>query len=94
MSIYIHDSVSFKVIVNLWINSVDIESLSVEMSLNNTRITLVNVLCRPRDGRIESFKDFKSNVIELFVYFLKDCHQSYNDFCDLNFVKKHILGPY
>lgn len=60
---------NFKVILNLWINSVDIEALSVETSLNTTRNTLVNVVCRPRNGKIESSKDFKSNVIEVFVLF-------------------------
>lgn len=61
---------NFKVILKLWINSVDIEAASVETSLNATRNTLVNVVCRPRNGKTESSKDFKSNVIEAFVLFI------------------------
>ena len=44
VSIYIHNSLSFKVLSNLCINSVDIESLPIELSLDNKRSTFVNVL--------------------------------------------------
>ena len=37
--IYIHNSLSFKVLSNLCINSVDINSLSTELSLDNKRCT-------------------------------------------------------
>ena len=37
VSIYIHNPLSFKVISNLCINSADIESLSIELSLDNKR---------------------------------------------------------
>ena len=41
VSIYIHKSLSFKVLSNLCINSVDIEFLSIELSLDNKRSTLL-----------------------------------------------------
>ena len=58
VSIYIHNSLSFKVLSNLCINSVDIESLSIESSLDNKRSTFVNVLYRPPNGKIEPFETF------------------------------------
>ena len=58
VSIYIHNSLSFKVLSNLCINSADIESLSIELSLDNKRNTFVNVLYRPPNGKIEPFETF------------------------------------
>ena len=58
VSIYIHNSLIFKVHSNLCINSIDIESLSIELSLDNKRSTFVNVLYRPPNGKIEPFETF------------------------------------
>ena len=58
VSFYIHNSLSFRVLPNLCINSTDIESLSIEISLNDQRNTLVNVLYRPPSGKIEPFENF------------------------------------
>ena len=60
---YIHNSLSFRVLPNLCINSNDIESLSIEISLNDQRNTLVNVLYRPPSGKIEPFEKFLSKLL-------------------------------
>ena len=52
VSIYIRNPLSFKVLSNLCINSVDIESRSIELSLDNKLRTFVNVLYRPPNGKI------------------------------------------
>ena len=52
VSIYIHNSLSFKVRSELCINSIDIESLSIELSMDNKGNTFVNVLYRPPNGKI------------------------------------------
>ena len=57
VSMYIHNSLSFKVLSNLCIDSVDIESLSIELSLDNKCSTFVNVLYIPPNGKIEPFKN-------------------------------------
>ena len=54
VSIYIHNSLSIKVLSNLCISFVDIESLSIEI-LDNKRSIFVNVLYRPPNGKIELF---------------------------------------
>ena len=53
VSIYIHNSLSFNVHSNLCINSIDIQSLSIELVLDNKRRTFVNILYRPPHGNIE-----------------------------------------
>ena len=58
VSIYIHNSLSFKVHSNLFINSIDIDSLSIKLPLDNKRSTFVNVLHRPPNGKIELFETF------------------------------------
>ena len=58
VSFYIHNSLSFRVLPNLCINSTDIESLSIEISSNDQRNTLVNVLYRPPSGKINHSKNF------------------------------------
>ena len=63
VSFYIHNSLSFRVLPNLCINSTDIESLSIEISLNDQRNTLVNVLYRPPSGKIEPFEKFFSKLL-------------------------------
>ena len=63
VSFYIHNSLSFRVLPNLCINSTDIESLSIEISLNDERNTLVNVLYRPPSGKIEPFENVLSKLL-------------------------------
>ena len=55
VSIYIQNSLSFKVHSNLRINSIDIESLSIELSMDNKCNTFVNALYGPPNGKIEPF---------------------------------------
>ena len=74
VSIYIHNSLSFKVLSNLCINSVDIESLSIELSLDNKRSTFVNVLYRPPNGKIEQFETFLVKLLSSVHNANKDQH--------------------
>ena len=60
---YIHNSLSFRVLPNLCINSTDIESLSIEISLNDQRNTLVNVLYKPPSGKVEPFENVLSKLL-------------------------------
>ena len=76
VSVYIHNSLSFKVLSNLCINSVDIESLSIELSLDNKRSTFVNVLYRPPNGKIESFETFLVKLLSSVQNANKDLHIS------------------
>ena len=55
VSIYVHKMFDFKVRSDLSINNKDIESISVEISSNKKRSTLVNILYRPPNGEIEPF---------------------------------------
>ena len=55
VSIYIHNSLSIKVLSNLCISFVDIESLSIEISLDNKHSIFVNVLYRLPNCKIELF---------------------------------------
>lgn len=70
VSTYIHNSLSFTVTSNLCTNSVNIEFFSVENLLNNTHNTLVNVLYRPPNSKIEpteaflNFLLFSDNLLE------------------------------
>ena len=52
----------FKVRSDLSINNKVIELISVEISSNKKRNTLVNILYRPPNGEIEPFEIFLSNV--------------------------------
>ena len=74
VSIYMHNSLSFKILSNLWINSVDIESLSIELSLDNKRSTSVNVLYRPPNGKIEPFQTFLVKLLSSVQNANKDLH--------------------
>ena len=74
ISMYIHNSLSFKVLSNLCINSVDIESLSIELSLDNKRSTFVNVLYIPPNGKIEPFKTFLVKLLSSVQSANKDLH--------------------
>ena len=74
VSIYIHNSLRFKVLSNLSINSVDIESLSIELSLYNKRSTFVNVLYRPPNGKIEPFETFLAKLLSSVQNANKDLH--------------------
>ena len=58
LSIYIHNSLSFKVLSNLCINFVDIGTPCIELSLDNKLSAFVNVLYRPPNGKIELFETF------------------------------------
>ena len=62
VSIYIHKTFDFKVWSDLSINNKDIDSISVEISSNKKRNTLVNILYRPPNGKIEPFENFLNNV--------------------------------
>ena len=59
---YVHKTFDFKVRSDLSINNKDIESISVEISSNKKRNTLVNILYRPPNGEIEPFEIFLNNV--------------------------------
>ena len=76
VSIYIHNSLRFKVLSNLSINAVDIESLSIELSLYNKRSTFVNVLYRPPNGKIEPFETFLVKLLSSVQNANKDLHIS------------------
>ena len=58
LSIYIHNSLTFKVLSNLCINFVDIGTPCIELSLDNKLSAFVNVLYRPPNGKIELFETF------------------------------------
>ena len=67
VSIYIHISLSFKVRSNLCINSIDTESLPIELTLDNKCSTFINVLYRPPNSQIEPFEtflDFNLNLLD------------------------------
>ena len=74
VSFYIHNSLSFRVLPNLCINSTDIESLSIEISLNDQLNTLVNVLYRPPSGKIEPFENFLSKLLSSVQNSNKNLH--------------------
>ena len=62
MSTYVHKTFDFKVRSDLSINNKDIESISVEISSNKKRSTLVNILFGPPNGEKEPFEIFLNNV--------------------------------
>ena len=62
VSIYIHKSLDFTVKPDLSINDNDIESLTIEILSDKKRNTLINALYRPRNGQIESFKNFLNSI--------------------------------
>lgn len=62
MSIYIHNSSSYKIILDLCINSVDIDSFSVEILLINASNTPVKILCRPSTTKIKPFEVFLDKI--------------------------------
>ena len=76
MSFYIHNSLSFRVLPNLCINSTDIESLSIEVSLNDQHNTLntINVLYRPPSGKIEPFEKFLNKLLSSVQNSNKNLH--------------------
>ena len=71
---YIHNSLSFNVLSNLCISSVDTESLSIELSLDNKHSTFVNVLHRPPNGKIEPFSTFLVKLLSSVQNANKDLH--------------------
>ena len=62
VSIYVHKTFDFKVRSDLSVNNKDIETISVEISSNKKRNTLVNMLYRPPNGEIKHFDIFLNNV--------------------------------
>ena len=55
VSIYVQETFDFKVRSDLSINNKDIEPISLEISSNKKRNTLVNILYRHPNGEIEPF---------------------------------------
>ena len=80
VSIYMHNSLSFKVLSKLCISSVDIEllslslSLSLELSSDNKRSTFVNVLYRRPNCKIEPFETFLVKHLSSVQKANKDLH--------------------
>ena len=62
VSIYVHKMFDFKVRSDLSINNKVIELISVEISSNKKRNTLVNILYPSTNGEIEPFEIFLNNV--------------------------------
>ena len=73
VSIYVHKTFDFKVRSDLSINNKDIESISVEISSNKKRNTLVNILYRPPNGETEPFEIFLNNVFTKTKTLIKLC---------------------
>ena len=88
VSFYIHNSLSFRVLPNLCINSTDIESLSIEISLNDQRNTLVNVLYRPPSGKIQPFENFLSKLLSSVQNSNKNPHIGF-----LNIIYRNSMIP-
>ena len=63
-----------KILSNICINSIDIESLPIELSLDNKRSTFVNVLYRPPNGKIEPFVTFLVKLLSSVQNANKDLH--------------------
>ena len=75
VSIYINESINFKLRSDLSINSTDVESISVELLYNKKSNTLINVLYRQPKGSAEPFEKFLSSnncfilpVISISIY--------------------------
>lgn len=62
VSIYIRNSSSYKIILDLCINSVDIDSFSVEILLINASNTPVKILYRPPTTKIKPFEVFLDKI--------------------------------
>ena len=58
VSLYIYQSIEFKIRNDLCINSDDMESISVEFLFKNRKNTVFNVLYRQPKGQIEPFEKF------------------------------------
>ena len=58
VSIHINKSLNCKLRTDLSINSLDVESLSIEILCDKEQNTLINVLYRPPKRVIEPFKRF------------------------------------
>ena len=58
VSIYIKDSINFKLRLDLSINNTNVESVSRELLCRKNRNTIINVLYRPPKGLTEPFKKF------------------------------------
>ena len=62
VSIYIYNSLNFKIRQDLSISNNDIEPLSAESVSGKARNTIFNVLYRPSKGQIEPFETFLNNA--------------------------------
>ena len=71
---YRHKSLNFKVLSNLCINSVNVVSLSNELSLDNKCRLFVNVLYRPPNGKIKPFQTFLVKLLFSVYNTNKDLH--------------------
>ena len=58
VSLYIYQSIEFKIRNDLCINSDDMESISVEFLFKNRKNTVFNVLYRQPKDQIEPFEKF------------------------------------
>ena len=65
VSIYIKKVFNFKIKDDLSINCKDVKSLCVELLFERKRNSLINVLYRPPNGQIESFKKFLKYVFSI-----------------------------
>ena len=73
VSICTHNSLSFKVLSNLCINSVDIEFLSIELSLDNKRSTLLMFCTDHLMVKLNRSKLFQSSFFLLSKMQIKTC---------------------
>ena len=62
VSIYIHNSLNFKLRLDLSINSFDVESLSIELLCKKKKNTLISVLYRPPKGLLEPLDKFFNEI--------------------------------
>ena len=62
VSLYIQNSVEFKIRKDLSINSDDVESISVELLFENSKNSVFNVLYRQPKGKIEPLKKFLNEI--------------------------------
>ena len=62
VSVYINNSLNFKIRADLCTNCRDIESLTLEITSEETHNTIVSVLCRPLYGHLEHFENFLTKI--------------------------------
>ena len=72
VSVYIHNSLNVKTRPDLSTSCLDIESLTLEITSEKTRNTIVSVLCRPPNGHFEHFENFLTS----FFFNRKDSNKN------------------